>query len=152
MKIVLGQLVVLGAHFAVWGHYETVWTWINWSQSHILFCKYLGPLISHRNGFVLKICIYILVFRRQKWFENPILGSGDIKQKPSLFFLWHPVQHSGSANVYHNGLGRHTMFDLVVSILLLVVVQMRVWATNLKTKWGSYLFLYFKLNCYRLIS
>ena len=46
----------------------------------ISFCKYLGPLLSHRNGFVCEMCMWISVFRRKKLFENRILGSRDIKQ------------------------------------------------------------------------
>ena len=58
----------------------------------ILFRKYLGPLKSHRNGFVFKICEWILVFwRKKKRFENPTLGCRDIRQKPSLIFLGHRV-------------------------------------------------------------
>ena len=70
-----------------WGHYETIWIWIDLFQNSILFCKYLGPLILHRNGFVFKICIWISVFRRKKRIKNPILGCQDIKQKSSLIFL-----------------------------------------------------------------
>ena len=58
------------------------------------FGKYLNPLKWHRNGFVFKICVWISVFRRKKQFENSILSSQDIKQKPSLIFLGHPVESS----------------------------------------------------------
>ena len=52
-----------------------------------MFCKYLGPVISYRNSFVFKICIWISVFRRKKKkFGNPIFGCRDIKQKRSLNF------------------------------------------------------------------
>ena len=70
-----------------WGHCETTQIWIDLFQNRILFCKYLGPQISHRNGFVFKICVWISVFRRKKRFKNPILGYRDIKQKPSLIFF-----------------------------------------------------------------
>ena len=50
-------------------------------QNPILFCKYLGTLLSHRNGSVCKMCVGISVFRRKKLFENRILGCRDIKQK-----------------------------------------------------------------------
>ena len=35
-------------------------------QNCISFCKYLGLLISHRNGFVFKIFVWISLFRRKK--------------------------------------------------------------------------------------
>ena len=71
----------------------------NWSFNHnnliknpILFCKYLSPLKSHRNGFVFKIYIWISVFRRKKQFENPMLGCWDIcKINTAPFFFKHPV-------------------------------------------------------------
>ena len=36
--------------------------------------------------------VWISVFRRKKRFENPIIGCRDIKQKPSLICLGHPVK------------------------------------------------------------
>ena len=68
---------------------------LSFDQNHliknpILFCKYFGPLISDRSGFVFKICVWISVFRRKKQFENPRLGCRDIKQKPSLIFFGTP--------------------------------------------------------------
>ena len=38
-------------------------------QNPILFCNYLGPLLSHRNGFVCKMCVRISVFRREKYLK-----------------------------------------------------------------------------------
>ena len=35
-------------------------------QNPILFCKHLGPLLSHRNGSVCKMCVWISVFRRKQ--------------------------------------------------------------------------------------
>ena len=52
----------------------------NLIKNPILFCKYLSPLKSHRNGFVFKIYIWTSVFRRKKQFENPILGCRNISQ------------------------------------------------------------------------
>ena len=68
---------------------------LSFDQNHqitnpILFCKYFGPLISHKNGFEFKICVWISVFRRKKRFKNPVLGCWDIKQKPSLIFFGTP--------------------------------------------------------------
>ena len=62
---------------------------LSFDQNHlienpILFCKYLSPLISHRNGFVFKICVWICFHEKKKQFEKPILGCGDIMQNPSL--------------------------------------------------------------------
>ena len=75
----------------LWGHYETARIWIDLFQNHILFCKFLGPLISYRNGFVFKIYVWISVFRRKKGFENLVFGCREIMQKWSLIFLGHPV-------------------------------------------------------------
>ena len=75
-----------------WSHYETARILIDLFQNRIMFCKYPGPLWSHRNGFVFKICIWISVFRRKKRFENPILGCWDICEINTVpFFLKHPV-------------------------------------------------------------
>ena len=62
-------------------------TWVpqkmNLSVSNpILFGKYLDPL--NRTEMVL-------YEGKKKQFENPIIGSQNIKQKPSLIFLEHPV-------------------------------------------------------------
>ena len=64
---------------------------LSFDQNHqitnpILFCKYFGSLISHKNGFIFKICVWISIFRRKKLFENPILGCREIKQTRSLIF------------------------------------------------------------------
>ena len=64
----------------------------NLIKNSILFCKFLSPLKSHRNGFVFKIYLWISVFRRKKQFENPILGCWDIcKINTAPFFVKHPV-------------------------------------------------------------
>ena len=63
-------------------NYETVLILIDLFQNHILFCKYLSPLTSHRNGFVFKIWVWISV-QEKKLKENPILGCRNIKQ---IFF------------------------------------------------------------------
>jgi len=63
--------------------------WVDYNclpQSLILFCKFLCPLKLHRNGHVFKLCVWISVFRRNKWFANPILVCRDIEQNPSIFF------------------------------------------------------------------
>ena len=58
----------------------------------LLFCKFLSPLKLHRNGFVLKICVWISVFRRKNRFENPILGCRNIcKINTAPIFLKDPV-------------------------------------------------------------
>ena len=70
---------------------------LSFDQNHliknpILFCKYFGPLILDRSGFVFKICVWISVFRRKKQFENPMLGCQEIcKINTAPFFLKHPV-------------------------------------------------------------
>ena len=43
-------------------------------SDHILFIKYLSPLIWHRNGSVFNIHRWILVFRREKQFVIPVHG------------------------------------------------------------------------------
>ena len=48
-----------------WGQYETAWICNDLFWNRILFCKYPGPLRSHRNGVVFKIYVWILVFRRK---------------------------------------------------------------------------------------
>ena len=76
-----------------WGQYETAWICNDLFWNRILFCKYPGPLRSHRKGFVFKIYIWISVFRRKKRFENPMLGCREIcKINTSPFFLRHPVE------------------------------------------------------------
>ena len=54
----------LAQNLSFWGHYETVWIWIDLFQNCILFCKYLGPLIS--------------VLYSKFAYENLILGCWDI--------------------------------------------------------------------------
>ena len=56
-------------------------------KTPILFHIYLSSLLSHRNGSVFKMYIWISVFRRKKQFENEIFGWGYNKQKPSLIFF-----------------------------------------------------------------
>ena len=68
---------------------------LSFDQNHltknpILFCKFLSPQKSHRNGFVFKIFVWIPVFRRKNWFEYPILGCRDIVQKLSQIFFGTP--------------------------------------------------------------
>ena len=43
-------------------------------KNPILFYQYLSLQKSHRNGYVLKIYVWISVFRRKKLFDNPVLG------------------------------------------------------------------------------
>ena len=59
-----------------------------------MFCKYLGPLISHRNGFVFEIFVQVSVFKRKNRFEYQILGYRDIKQTRSLIFFGTPCNVS----------------------------------------------------------
>ena len=74
-----------------WDHFRSLPIWLCPFQNPILVCKYLSPLISHRNGSVFKIYIWILVFRRKKQFRNLFLGSRNIKQIQKVYFLRHPV-------------------------------------------------------------
>ena len=41
-----------------WDHFRSLPIWLCPFQNPILVCKYLSPLISHRNGSVFKIYIY----------------------------------------------------------------------------------------------
>ena len=43
-------------------------------KNPILFYQYLSLQKLHRNGYVLKIYVWISVFRRKKLFDNPVLG------------------------------------------------------------------------------
>ena len=69
-----GQSGSLGYLQCFKDHYRWAWKLISLFQSPVLFRKYLGPLKSHRNGFVFKICVWIPVFRGKTQFENLILG------------------------------------------------------------------------------
>ena len=60
-------------------------------KNPILFCKFLSPLKSHRNGFVFKIYIWISVFRRKKRFENPMLGCREICKINMGPFFWNTL-------------------------------------------------------------
>ena len=60
-------------------------------ENPILFCKYLRPLISQRNGFVFKICVWITVFRRKNDLKIQYLVAKILCKNPVLFFLGHPV-------------------------------------------------------------
>ena len=61
-------------------------------KNPILFCKFLSPLKSRRNGFVFKIYIWISVFSRKKRCENSMLGCREIfKINTAPFFFKHPV-------------------------------------------------------------
>ena len=70
-----------------WDHFRSLPIWLCPFQNPILVCKYLSPLISHKNGSVFKIYIWISVFRRKKRFRNLFLGSRDIKQILFLHFF-----------------------------------------------------------------
>ena len=69
-------------------HFRSFRIWLCQFRKPILFCKYLSPLKSQRNGLVLWIYIWILVFRRKKHFKNMILGSWDVKQIQKVNFLF----------------------------------------------------------------
>ena len=96
------------AIFGGWDIFKTKWDyWLDYSdknsnylcldQNHliknlILFCKYLSPRKSHRNGFIFNIFVWISIFRRKKRFGNPILGCRDIKRTRSLIFFGTPCR------------------------------------------------------------
>ena len=69
-------------------HFRSVWIWTCLFRNPILFCKYLSPLISHRNGSVFKIFTWISVFRRKKRVRNPFLSSWDIQKIQKVNFFW----------------------------------------------------------------
>ena len=81
-----------------WDHFRSLPIWLCPFQNLILVCKHLSPLISHKNGSVFKIYIWISVFRRKKPFENPMLGCRDIcKINTGPFFFKHPVSFCQSS-------------------------------------------------------
>ena len=87
-----GQSGISGSLRCCQEHYGQAQNLICLCQSRILFSKYLRTLKSHRNGFVFKICVWILVFRRKKRFKNPIFCCRDIcKINTAPLFLKHPV-------------------------------------------------------------
>ena len=95
-------------------------------QNPILFCNYLGPLLSHRNGFVCKMCVWILVFRREKNYLKIGYLVAEILSKmhigtPCMHFLIFggpkPQQFSWETNnfffKYHN-------FPILLSIFTII--------------------------------
>ena len=112
---------VLTSIQSVWvTHYETVRIWIDVFQNHFLFCKFLSPLISHRNGFVFEIFVWVSVFRRKKLFENPMLGCWEIcKINTAPFFFKHPVSR------WH--FSRQHLSISGISQLLLILMLTKHW-------------------------
>ena len=55
----------------------------------ILFHKYLTEMVLNSN-----LHMDLSFQEKKKLFEDPTLGCQDIKQKPSLIFLGHPVESS----------------------------------------------------------
>ena len=82
-----GMSVYLGANLALLRPLLVIPNMNLSIQNPILFCKYLSPLISHINGSVFRIYIWISVFRRKKWSINPFLGSWDIEQIQKVHFF-----------------------------------------------------------------
>ena len=58
----------------------------------ILFCISLSLLKSHRNGSVLKICVWISVVRRKIYLKIHLLVVEILGKHPVLFFLGYPVR------------------------------------------------------------
>ena len=70
-KVIIGQLIhiisALQSHLKTWiENCQPVLIWIYLFHNHILFIKYLSPLIWHRNSSVFNIHRWISVFRREK--------------------------------------------------------------------------------------
>ena len=83
-------------------HFRSVWIWTCIFQKPILFCTYLSPLISHRNGSVCRIYMWISVFRRNKQFRNPFLGSEDIEQIQKVHFFGTPCIFAADLGINPN--------------------------------------------------
>ena len=99
------------------GHYQYPF------QNPILVCKYLSPLISHRNGSVFKIYIWISVFRRKKQFRNLFLGSRDIIHIQKVHFFGDALvseptllNHTKSYNISRIALLEHLFLSIIFGL------------------------------------